>query len=133
MVDVTDSLLEHVDHTIDELRGVSGVTKVSTQVSREFLSGSKVSVIRGANILRPQLKFNPPVDNNPISPFIPKLHSKPNAITPLLDIFKPSSIGAVLGESEISAAMQSHLTSRLGIGFLSTKIPHPYQKELEVN
>jgi hypothetical protein len=35
------------------------------------------------NIPKPQLKFTDKVDNNPQTPFIPKLRTKPNASTPL--------------------------------------------------
>lgn len=41
-----------------------------------------LQVFAGANIPRPQLKFEEPV-NNTNSPFLPKLKSKPNAIIPL--------------------------------------------------
>jgi exosome complex exonuclease RRP6 len=40
-------------------------------------------LIHAQNILRPQLKFQEPVDNSPNAIFKPKLVGKPNALVPL--------------------------------------------------
>src|SRR5690606_27792587 len=75
-----------------------------------------------------QMRFNPPVDNNSATPFVPVLFDKPHALAPLQDMFKPSHAGR--NETAISAAMQSHLTARLGLSNTSS-VPHPYERELE--
>jgi exosome complex exonuclease RRP6 len=127
VMDAVDHWLESVDRTVDRLNGVT--TSVSAlAVRKEVLN--KTTVIRAANVMRPQLRFVPPVDNSSSVAFVPHLSSKPNAIVPLAEMFLPVNLqpGREL-ESAISSAMRGHLTARLGSG--GAAVPNPYEAELQ--
>lgn len=130
VVDAVDEWLESVDRTVDRLSGLSTAVSALT-VSKEVLTAKQTPVIRAANVLRPQLRFVPPVDNSAAVAFVPHLQDKPNAIAPLDEMFKPSNLiaGREL-ESAISSAMRGHLTSRLSSGG-SSVVPNPYEPELQ--
>ncbi|KAI8061041.1 ribonuclease H-like domain-containing protein [Gongronella butleri] len=91
VIDVVDSLFERVDLTLDELAGRTRNTDVSefasrgvTQLSTTSENGSKLEYkLLNANIVRPQLRFTDKVDNATLTPFVPKIKEKPNALVPL--------------------------------------------------
>ncbi len=124
VVDAVDGWLEGVDRTVDRLSGVAALPGALT-VTKDVLK-SNITVIRAANVLRPQLKFYPPIDNSAAVPFVPHLTSKPHALVPLPEVFRA---GPARHESAISVAMQSHLTARGGGG--GAVAGHPYEHELQ--
>ncbi|ORX44798.1 hypothetical protein DM01DRAFT_1312331 [Hesseltinella vesiculosa] len=92
VIDVVDSLYERVDLTLDELAGRAKNTNVSdfatnrglTKLSTTTENGSRLEYkLLHANIVRPQLKFKDKVDNSLTTPFVLKIHDKPNAQVPL--------------------------------------------------
>jgi exosome complex exonuclease RRP6 len=125
VVDVSDLWLEAVDRTVDRLNRVTS-TVGPLSVTREVVK--KSSVIRAANVLRPQMRFVPAVDNSAGVVFVPHLWSKPNAIVPLADMFRPSnSIAGRELETAISSALRGHLTARIST---DTVVANPYETEL---
>ena len=78
-----------------------------------------VAVERSADIRKPQLDFADKVDNSADTPFIPKLHFKPNSMKPLS---QPKAL---------APNIDSHLRS-LGIAPEDKLLyPHPYEFEIE--
>lgn len=124
VVDASDRLLEEVDRTVDKLNGITSVNLNAIAVTKDVKA---TTVLRAANILRPQLRFVPPVDNSAAVAFVPHLAAKPNAIVPLADLFKPDA--GRESESAISSAMRGHLTARLSSG--GAAVPNPYEAELQ--
>ncbi len=120
VVDAVDEWLEAVDRTVDRLTGAASQPG-ALAVTKDLLNNT--TVIRAANVLRPQLKFYPPVDNSAAVPFVPRLDSKPNALVPLPQVFRAAPSRH---ESAISLAMGSHLAAR-GSGGAG----HPYEAELQ--
>ncbi|KAF9872770.1 exosome complex exonuclease [Colletotrichum karsti] len=91
IVDVVDSILEKADTSIDEYTGAlkrkDAPTADSSQTKKPKTTGTD-KVIRNANITKPQLNFDPPVDNH--SPWKPLLTNKPHAKVPLEESLVPS-------------------------------------------
>jgi hypothetical protein len=98
-------------------------------------------IIAGNNFLRPQIKFNPPVDNTP-RPFVPIITEKPNAMIPLdetilsyqkkLSMVKTGAFASLREkQANISSDIQEHI-SNLGIDKEKefTTFPHPYDFEI---
>ncbi|KAF4900111.1 Exosome complex exonuclease rrp6 [Colletotrichum fructicola] len=84
VVDVVDSVLEKADTSIDEYTGAikrkDAPTADASQAKKAKTTGTD-KVIRNANISKPQLNFDPPVDNN--ATWKPILTEKPHAKVPL--------------------------------------------------
>ncbi|KAI8229794.1 Exosome complex exonuclease rrp6 [Colletotrichum sp. SAR 10_96] len=80
VVDVVDSVLEKADTSIDEYTGAikrkDAPTADASQAKKAKTTGTD-KVIRNANISKPQLNFDPPVDNN--ATWKPILTEKPHA------------------------------------------------------
>lgn len=94
VVEVVDGLLEGVDLVVDRMTGLTARQGFLPQeVSKQILAGSNVSVIRAANILRPQVKFVPAVDNSALTQFVPHLQGKPNALVELSPLFTGAGVG----------------------------------------
>eukprot|EP01112_Ceratiomyxa_fruticulosa_P011565 TRINITY_DN3145_c0_g1_i2.p1 TRINITY_DN3145_c0_g1~~TRINITY_DN3145_c0_g1_i2.p1 ORF type:complete len:998 (+),score=245.46 TRINITY_DN3145_c0_g1_i2:282-3275(+) len=84
VVDVVDGIVERVDLYADEVTGLTSrkdfAIKYKENVQVQYSKNPAVS-----NIPKSQLKFEDPIDNN--VPYIPKIRTKPNALTPLSDVF----------------------------------------------
>ncbi|KAE9582503.1 Exosome complex exonuclease [Colletotrichum fructicola] len=107
VVDVVDSVLEKADTSIDEYTGAikrkDAPTADASQAKKAKTTGTD-KVIRNANISKPQLNFDPPVDNN--ATWKPILTEKPHAKVPL----------------------EQSLVSNETDGFVTYK--HPYEAEI---
>ncbi|KAF4629014.1 hypothetical protein G7Y89_g9139 [Cudoniella acicularis] len=85
VVDVIDSLLEKTDTCLDEYTGMikrkeqPGVEQATSKEKRQPLG----SAFRTQNLLKPQLAFDVPPNNEDESPWKPFLTFKPHAIVPL--------------------------------------------------
>ncbi|KAF6817930.1 exosome complex exonuclease [Colletotrichum plurivorum] len=108
IVDVVDSVLEKADTSIDEYTGAlkrkDAPTGDASQAKKPKTAGTE-KVVRNANISKPQLNFDPPVDNH--ATWKPVLTEKPHAKVPL---------------------DQSLATCESDKGFVVYK--HPYEKEI---
>ncbi|OHF01206.1 3'-5' exonuclease [Colletotrichum orchidophilum] len=83
IVDVVDSVLEKADTSIDEYTGAlkrkdAPAADATPQAKKPKTAGS---VVRSANITKPQLNFDQPVDNN--AQWKPLITKKPHATVPL--------------------------------------------------
>ena len=76
VVDLSDRLLEQVDANLDAARGVSDAPE------KQAKQAAKQAAKPPADKSRPQSQWPDDV-NNSDEPFVPKLRSKPNAVTPL--------------------------------------------------
>ncbi|KAI9147711.1 Exosome complex exonuclease rrp6 [Paramyrothecium foliicola] len=87
IVDVVDSLLEKADTAMDEYTGLikrkePPTADLPSQPKKPKTPGK---VIRSANIVKPQLRFELKPDNFPTTPWKPLLDSKPHASVSLED------------------------------------------------
>ncbi|KAH9227946.1 hypothetical protein K456DRAFT_885540 [Colletotrichum gloeosporioides 23] len=109
VVDVVDSVLEKADTSIDEYTGAikrkDAPTADASQAKKAKTTGTD-KVIRNANISKPQLNFDPPVDNN--ATWKPILTEKPHAKVPL----------------------EQSLVSNETDGFVTYEYKHPYEAEI---
>ncbi|CAF0798614.1 unnamed protein product [Rotaria sp. Silwood1] len=145
LIDINDILFERISSSLDEAAGLKKISsevkslvpsirnvpatwnKEDGFVLQESIPTFKQQQKRSSstfainhqqtkNIPKPQIKFTDKVDNNPHTPFIPKLRTKPNAITPLPIMF-------------------SQLDSRSSDTLLLERHPeillHPYFDEIE--
>jgi exosome complex exonuclease RRP6 len=145
LIDINDILFERISSSLDEAAGlkktpsevkslVPSIRNVSATWNKEegFILQETILPLKQQqkrssntfsinhqltkNIPKPQLKFTDKVDNNPQMHFIPKLRTKPNALTPLPIIF-------------------SQVDSRSFDSYLFDKHPellfHPYLDEIE--
>ncbi|KAL0939670.1 exosome complex exonuclease [Colletotrichum truncatum] len=121
IVDVIDSVLEKADTSIDEYTGalkrkdaptadVSPKTKTTTGTDK---------VIRNANITKPQLNFDPPVDNN--VPWKPVITSKPHAKVPLEQSLVPSETDAGFVQYDTTISLLSPLPATFNSPIVSKK------------
>ncbi|KAJ0310950.1 hypothetical protein COL516b_001650 [Colletotrichum fioriniae] len=83
IVDVVDSILEKADTSIDEYTGAlkrkdAPAADAAPQAKKPKTAGG---VVRSANITKPQLHFDQPVDNN--AQWKPLITKKPHATVPL--------------------------------------------------
>ncbi|KAK1638734.1 exonuclease [Colletotrichum phormii] len=106
IVDVVDSVLEKADTSIDEYTGAlkrkdAPAADAAPQAKKPKTAG----VVRSANITKPQLHFDQPVDNN--AQWKPLITKKPHATVPL---------------------EKSLITSETEEGFVQYK--HPYETEI---
>ncbi|KAK1705060.1 exonuclease [Colletotrichum lupini] len=107
IVDVVDSVLEKADTSIDEYTGAlkrkdAPATDAAPQSKKPKTAGG---VVRSANITKPQLHFDQPVDNS--AQWKPLITEKPHATVPL---------------------EKSLITSETEEGFVQYK--HPYEAEI---
>ncbi|CAF1371873.1 unnamed protein product [Adineta ricciae] len=102
LVDINDTLFERIASALDEADGLTKSTVSSTM--RPVLE-------------KPQLKFKCKIDNTAEIPFVPKLRTKPNAITPL-----PAMMMQVDLEPGNLDLLQRH----------PELLDHPYFNEIEV-
>ncbi|KAF9425478.1 exosome nuclease subunit [Podila epigama] len=98
--DVIDNLLEKVDVTMDEMKGINkkGSTSAQSAPTIALAKTEKLDykLVHAQHIVRPQLRFPDPVDNSN-SPFIRKITYKPNAKVDLsYGLEKTDSAEAVL-------------------------------------
>lgn len=128
MSDACDVLIERVEMSIDQAKGVprQDAMFVNPHITFSMLGGNpdenrkKRSRIVHANIPLPQLSFKDKVDNS-ATPFKPKLTSKPNAIVPLkLELLTATN-----------TAMDQYASS-IGLNDAPQHYyPHPYEHEIK--
>ncbi|TEA14609.1 Exosome complex exonuclease rrp6 [Colletotrichum sidae] len=90
IVDVVDSVLEKADTSIDEYTGAlkrkDAPTADASQAKKPKTVGPE-KVVRNANITKPQLNFDPPVDN--YAPWKPVITKKPHGKVSLEESLAP--------------------------------------------
>ncbi|GAM21379.1 hypothetical protein SAMD00019534_045540 [Acytostelium subglobosum LB1] len=123
VVDVVDTIIDKVDGFTDQIdkSQTSSQPNIYIATSKIASKGGKsneYNMFYGANIQRPQMKFEEPVDNS-IYPFIPKIQEKPNAMVPLDPIFAKARVEVVHGKISRTKEQEKLV------------FPHPYQHELD--
>lgn len=146
VVDVVDSVLEKADTALDEYTGLvkrkdpptadsvcfldsrpffyASADLVQAQKPKKAKTTNKV--VRNANITKPQIHFEKPVDNFPSGPWKPMLTKKPHAIVPLEKSLRLSS--PKNGESQYALARPD--MGRQDCADLSHRYKHPYETEI---
>ncbi|KAK0384589.1 hypothetical protein NLU13_8675 [Sarocladium strictum] len=110
VVDVVDSVLEKADTALDEYTGLVKRKDPPTADSAQKPKKAKTTnkVVRNANITKPQIHFEKPVDNFPSGPWKPMLTKKPHAMVPLeksLRLASPKN-----GESQYKHPYETEIT-----------------------
>ncbi|QDS71246.1 hypothetical protein FKW77_000195 [Venturia effusa] len=82
VVDVVDSLLERVDTTLDDIKGIVRRGADDVQNAAKATAGKK-GLPKAMNLLKPQKNFHVVPTNDEAGPFKPLLTSKPHAMVPL--------------------------------------------------
>ena len=145
VVEVLDSLLERADINLDTVTGKRKATEISQQAeaalaARQRAQDAKRAKESGvqalpdhiinADIPKPQLNFDPPVDNsNDLPPWTPTLPVKHHAMVPLDHVPTPSSSRPASPDIEGAPAPPS-TAAPLGIAEIrGTTVRHPYVYE----
>lgn len=142
VIDHVDICLGRVDLCVDEIRGVTNNRlppgsnmATSAVVLSNKSTKTKERVGLSSDIVKPQLKFNPPIDNSPCTPFIPVLTSKPFSLAPLPDYAAMLKMQQSAPEVTSDSSIQDHLRT-LGLAgspeFRASKMvfQNPYQEEI---
>lgn len=142
VVEVLDSLLERADIQLDTVTGKRKATEISERAEAALAARQKAQdAKRGkdsgvqalpdhiihADIPKPQLKFDPPVDNaNDLPPWTPTLPVKHHAMVPLDHVPTPGSSRPASPEIERTPAV----AAPVGIADIrGTTVRHPYLYE----
>ena len=125
---VVDDILEAVDAAVDGTRRAKTQPHIES-VNGVTAQGKSVEYRRADNFLRPQLLFNPPV-NNTYRVFVPLLTRKPNAVVPLEESLQRSDAAAIA--RGLTPELESHFAE---LGLMQQhdrepEYPHPYAYEL---
>jgi exosome complex exonuclease RRP6 len=143
IVEVLDSLLERADINLDTVTGKRKATEISEQAEAAFAvrqkaldskRGTKETGVQAlpehiinADIPKPQVKFDPPVNNdNDLPPWTPTLPVKHHAMVPLDYIPTPSNSRPASPEAEATTGAGPTLAPTGIAEVRGVTVRHPY-------